>query len=159
MATFTIDICGPTGCGKSAYMRRHLTGDFTYEYLPLTQCKLVYNTNYGKMTMIVREGVSLLADARMVLIDGDKIPDAKQITKYLETAMVPAVLCRSKADRLRRRPTQYKLVRNLMKSFGVKYFDISSKSNYNFEKPLQTLLRELTGYNDLVFTALPERVV
>ncbi len=33
---------------------------------------------------------------------------------------------------------------------GMEYIDMSSKSNYNFEKPFLTLLVQITGHEDLI---------
>lgn len=44
----------------------------------------------------------------------------------------------------------------LVPSFFVKqYYDISAKSNYNFEKPFLWLARKLVGDPNLEFVAMP----
>ena len=39
--------------------------------------------------------------------------------------------------------------------FSSQYYDISAKSNYNFEKPFLWLARKLTGDPNLEFVAMP----
>ena len=39
--------------------------------------------------------------------------------------------------------------------FIFQYYDISAKSNYNFEKPFLWLARKLTGDANLEFTEMP----
>lgn len=39
--------------------------------------------------------------------------------------------------------------------FGFQYYDVSAKSNYNFEKPFLWLARKLTGDPNLDFVAMP----
>ena len=39
--------------------------------------------------------------------------------------------------------------------FVFQYYDISAKSNYNFEKPFLWLARKLTGDPNLEFTEMP----
>ena len=39
--------------------------------------------------------------------------------------------------------------------FLIKYYDISAKSNYNFEKPFLWLARKLAGDMNLEFVAMP----
>lgn len=39
--------------------------------------------------------------------------------------------------------------------FCLQYYDISAKSNYNFEKPFLWLARKLTGDPNLEFVAMP----
>jgi len=41
------------------------------------------------------------------------------------------------------------------KLFLLQYYDISAKSNYNFEKPFLWLARKLTGDPNLEFVAMP----
>lgn len=38
---------------------------------------------------------------------------------------------------------------------NLQYFEISAKSNYNFEKPFLWLARKLVGNNNLEFVAAP----
>ena len=38
---------------------------------------------------------------------------------------------------------------------ACRYFDISAKSNYNFEKPFLWLAKKLSGENELMFVAMP----
>lgn len=44
---------------------------------------------------------------------------------------------------------------NCCKSFCLQYYDISAKSNYNFEKPFLWLARKLIGDPNLEFVAMP----
>lgn len=39
--------------------------------------------------------------------------------------------------------------------FAFQYYDISAKSNYNFEKPFLWLARKLVGDQNLEFVAMP----
>ena len=38
---------------------------------------------------------------------------------------------------------------------NIQYYDVSAKSNYNFEKPFLHLARRLSGDNNLMFVAAP----
>lgn len=44
---------------------------------------------------------------------------------------------------------------NLECSFHLQYYDISAKSNYNFEKPFLWLARKLIGDPNLEFVEMP----
>lgn len=46
-------------------------------------------------------------------------------------------------------------MRFLCSCFRVQYYDISAKSNYNFEKPFLWLARKLVGDPNLEFVAMP----
>lgn len=67
---------------------------------------------------------------------------------------VPVVLCGNKVDLPRERMVKpgciqyHRLPKNKDR---MVYYDISAKSNYNFEKPFLHLARKLTGHEDLVF--------
>jgi GTP-binding nuclear protein Ran len=41
----------------------------------------------------------------------------------------------------------------------MQYYDISARSNYNFEKPFLWLARKLAGDANLEFTAMPALMV
>ena len=40
---------------------------------------------------------------------------------------------------------------NYHRRVKIQYYDVSARSNYNFEKPFLYLLRKLTGFDDLMF--------
>lgn len=44
---------------------------------------------------------------------------------------------------------------DLFSLFFLQYYDISAKSNYNFEKPFLWLARKLIGDGNLEFVAMP----
>ena len=44
-------------------------------------------------------------------------------------------------------PKIKKMLDNRMKDSVFKYFDVSAKSNYNFDKPFLELLKKITGKN------------
>lgn len=46
-------------------------------------------------------------------------------------------------------------LRSVFCDFLFQYYDISAKSNYNFEKPFLWLARKLTGDPNLEFVAMP----
>lgn len=47
------------------------------------------------------------------------------------------------------------VISNCCKLFYSQYYDISAKSNYNFEKPFLWLARKLIGDPNLEFVAMP----
>jgi len=52
-------------------------------------------------------------------------------------------------------PTLEQLLNFLSSPFSSQYYDISAKSNYNFEKPFLWLARKLIGDPNLEFVAMP----
>ena len=66
---------------------------------------------------------------------------------------IPIVLCGNKVD-LKDRKVKAKSI-TFHRKKNLQYYDISAKSNYNFEKPFLYLARKLIGNNALDFVAAP----
>eukprot|EP00835_Amoeboradix_gromovi_P003688 NODE_253_length_12805_cov_0.273413.p6 type:complete len:129 gc:universal NODE_253_length_12805_cov_0.273413:10980-11366(+) len=66
---------------------------------------------------------------------------------------IPIVLCGNKVD-LKDRKVKAKSI-TFHRKKNLQYYDISAKSNYNFEKPFLYLARKLVGNNQLEFAAAP----
>uniref|UniRef100_A0A8C5NWY7 GTP-binding nuclear protein Ran n=1 Tax=Jaculus jaculus TaxID=51337 RepID=A0A8C5NWY7_JACJA len=66
---------------------------------------------------------------------------------------IPIVLCGNKVDIKDRKVKAKSIVFHRKKN--LRYYDISAKSNYNFEKPFLWLARKLVGDPNLEFVAMP----
>jgi len=66
---------------------------------------------------------------------------------------IPIVLCGNKVDIKDRKVKAKSIVFHRKKN--LQYYDISAKSNYNFEKPFLWLARKLVGDPNLEFVAAP----
>ena len=66
---------------------------------------------------------------------------------------IPIVLCGNKIDIKDRRVKAKQITFHRKKN--LQYYDISAKSNYNFEKPFLWLARKLTGHQNLTFVESP----
>jgi GTP-binding nuclear protein Ran len=66
---------------------------------------------------------------------------------------VPIVLCGNKVD-VKERKVKAKTI-TFHRKKNLQYYDISAKSNYNFEKPFLWLARKLVGNASLEFVAAP----
>jgi GTP-binding nuclear protein Ran len=75
----------------------------------------------------------------------------KDLTRVCEN--IPIVLCGNKIDckdrKVKPKDIQFHRKKNLQ------YYDISAKSNYNFEKPFLYILRKLTGDPNCAFVEAP----
>lgn len=67
---------------------------------------------------------------------------------------IPIVLCGNKVDVKDRKVTP-KQISFQRKKANIQYYDISAKSNYNFEKPFLWITKKLTGDNSVAFVAEP----
>lgn len=66
---------------------------------------------------------------------------------------IPIVLCGNKVD-VKERKVKAKAI-TFHRKKNLQYYDISAKSNYNFEKPFLWLARKLVGNPQLEFVAAP----
>jgi len=66
---------------------------------------------------------------------------------------IPIVLCGNKVD-VKERKVKAKTI-TFHRKKNLQYYDISAKSNYNFEKPFLWLARKLVGNPTLEFVAAP----
>ena len=75
----------------------------------------------------------------------------RDITRVCED--IPIVLCGNKVD-VRNRQVRAKTI-TFHRKKNLQYYDISAKSNYNFEKPFLYLARKLAGDPNLQFVESP----
>ena len=75
----------------------------------------------------------------------------RDITRVCED--IPIVLCGNKVD-VRNRQVRAKTI-TFHRKKNLQYYELSAKSNYNFEKPFLYLARKLAGNAQLVFTESP----
>lgn len=72
-----------------------------------------------------------------------------------EGEQIPIVLCGNKVDV----PSQERMVRPKDVKFhrkrSMEYFEISAKSNFNFEKPFVWLAQQISGNPELMFVEPP----
>lgn len=66
---------------------------------------------------------------------------------------IPIVLVGNKVD-IKDRKVKAKMI-TFHRRKNLAYFDISAKSNYNFDRPFEWLARKLTGVADLKFAEAP----
>merc|ERR1712024_396522 len=76
----------------------------------------------------------------------------RDLTRVCEN--IPIVLCGNKVD-VKDRKVKPKHIVFHRKKPNIQYYDISAKSNYNFEKPFLWLARKLIGDPNLEFVAMP----
>jgi GTP-binding nuclear protein Ran len=75
----------------------------------------------------------------------------RDLTRVFET--IPIVLCGNKVD-IKDRKVKAKQI-TFHRKKNLQYYDISAKSNYNFEKPFLWLARKLVGDPNLAFVESP----
>ena len=169
---FKIVIVGDSECGKTTFVNRHLTGEFGSEP---TTCGFVFQplrfkTNYGVVVFNIWDISGSVEDGlRDQYYDGANgmllFFDVTNKDSYMNleswfgevekvTGPIPTIVCGNKVD-LKDRVVKPKSITFHRKHSSL-YYDISSKSNYNYEKPFLQLARLLTGHDDLVFKPLED---
>nr|QBK86376.1 MAG: Ras family GTPase [Marseillevirus LCMAC102] len=166
---YKILLVGDKNVGKSSLIHRHLTGHFNEDYTPTLGVDLdplTFSTNYDPITFNVWDcagnpdyeglgiqGYGIQTDAAIVMFDLTLVPTYHNAYDWIENVRdvcgdIPIIVCGNKFDC----PNKMKSKNiTIHEDEGTRYYDISSRSNYNFEKPFLDIARQLTGHDDLVF--------
>ena len=167
---FKIILVGDGGVGKSSFVKKHRTGEFEKKYIATqgvdVSC-LTFNTNYGIVVFKVwdcagqekfgglRDGYYLGADGAIVMFDLSDIHTYNNVNQWItdvrKKCCINPVVCGNKCDL----SGKYFFTGIDFKQLGVGYYEISAKSNYNFEKPFLDLARRLMDRENLEFIEMP----
>eukprot|EP00916_Digyalum_oweni_P002567 GHVL01004690.1.p1 GENE.GHVL01004690.1~~GHVL01004690.1.p1 ORF type:complete len:213 (+),score=35.62 GHVL01004690.1:43-681(+) len=166
---FKLVLCGDGGVGKTTLVKRHLTGEFEKKYIATLGVEvhpLSFSTNFGPIKFNVwdtagqekfgglRDGYYIQGQCAIIMFDVTSrityrnVPNwHRDLTRVCEN--IPIVLVGNKVD-VRDRQVKAK---NIMfhRKRNLQYYDLSARSNYNFEKPFLWLARRLTNQPDLKF--------
>ena len=163
LAEFKLVLCGDGGTGKTTFVKRHLTGEFEKRYIstigaevhPIVFCTScgnikfeVWDTAGQEKLACLRDGYYIGADCAIIMFDVcnrityKNVPNwHKQLNRVCEG--IPIVLVGNKVDVPDRKVKARQII--FPRKHGIQYYDISAKTNYQFEKPFLWLLRKLIG--------------
>jgi len=173
MPSFKLILVGDGGTGKTTFVMRHLTGEFEKKYLPTLGVEvhpLVFHTNRGPIRFNVwdtagqekfgglRDGYYIQGQAAIIMFDVTSRMTYKNVPNWHKDLVrvfeaIPIVFCGNKVD-IKDRKVKPKQI-TFHRKKNLQYYDISAKSNYNFEKPFLWLARKLVGDANLVFVEAP----
>ena len=162
--TINIVVLGAAGTGKSVFAHRHKTGEFEKKYVPTSGVSVVelpFYTNQGVVNVRYHDTagqekyaaarVSGPIDAAFVFFSLDSqisLREAKYYYQQVKDLGMPVVLLGGKCD-VKEPRVNREMIRawlsELKRGGEVVYYDVSGKSNYNFEKPFLAVLRALMG--------------
>ena len=172
-AEFKLVVIGDGGVGKTTFVKRHLTGEFQKPYIPTrgAECNIIdFYTNHGKIRFHIwdtagqekfgnlRECYYIGANCAIIMFDLTSRQTYKNVPKWHKDLVkicenIPIVLVGNKAD-VKDRKLKARQI-NFHRKRSLQYFDVSAKSNYQFEKPFVWLLKQLTGDSNLTLTQAP----
>jgi GTP-binding nuclear protein Ran len=121
---------------------------------------LSFHTNWGQITFNcwdtagqeklggLRDGYYIEGQCAIIMFDVTSRPSYKSVPNWHRDLVrvcdnIPIVLCGNKVD-IKDRKVKAKQI-TFHRKKNLPYYDISAKSNYNFERPFLWLARKLTG--------------
>ncbi|PJF19905.1 GTP-binding nuclear protein [Paramicrosporidium saccamoebae] len=171
--TFKLVLVGDGGTGKTTFVKRHLSGEFEKKYIATVGVEvhpLLFHTNCGPIKFDVwdtagqekfgglRDGYYINGQCGIIMFDVTSRITYKNVPNWHRDLVrvcdnIPIVLCGNKVD-IKERKVKPKSI-TFHRKKNLQYYDISAKSNYNFEKPFVWLARKLTGNPNLDLVAAP----
>merc|ERR1712096_380474 len=153
MPTFKLVLVGDGGTGKTTFVKRHLTGEFEKKYVATLGVEVhpvMFQTNRGKIQFNVwdtagqekfgglRDGYYIQGQCAILMFDVTSRVTYKNVPNWHRDLVrvcenIPIVLTGNKVDIKDRKVKAKSIVFHRKKN--LQYYDISAKSNYNFEKP------------------------
>lgn len=170
---FKLVLIGDGGVGKTTFVKRHLTGEYEKKYIatvgvevhPLTfftsrgpLCFNVWDTAGQEKLSGLRDGYYIGGQCGIIMFDVTSRVTYKNVPKWHRDLVrvcenIPIVLVGNKVD-IKDRKVKAKQI-TYHRRHNLQYFDVSAKSNYQFEKPFLWLAKRLSGDPNLVFVEAP----
>lgn len=166
LTVYKITLLGDPGVGKTTFLSRHRTGEYLRDHIPTMGVEvhpLTFYTAGGPTVLKLWEVagnsppdqvVTYLtqADAVIVMVD---LTRQTRLDYWVELARqrlsknIPIIVVGNKADVGKSSLSYYRQVR----AFGLVYYEVSARSNYNFEKPFLAVLQHYLGSNTQLIEA------
>jgi len=138
MAIYHINVLvtGPKGVGKTSFINRSISGHFINT--TNNNNVLEYNSNKGKVYInFVDENDSTSSIDYTILM----LNNIKNIDEWIKETS-PDVICFTKNDVDENKLTDEDIDELFSKNINTLKYEISSKSQYNLEKPVLTILKK-----------------
>merc|ERR1712159_548868 len=171
--TFKLILVGDGGTGKTTFVKRHVTGEFEKKYIATIGVEvhpLTFHTNAGLICFNVwdtagqekfgglRDGYYIQGQCAIIMFDVTSRISYKHVGLWYRDLdrvceSIPIVLVGNKVD-VKERKVKVKQI-NFHRKKNLNYYDISAKSNFNYEKPFLSLAKKLVGDQHLIFVDTP----
>lgn len=154
--TFNMIIVGDRRVGKTSLLRRITTSDWKAQYnatLTPVEYKCNFYTTAGPVTINLWDCPDIKSlpkdisiSSAIIMFDVTSPSSYSNVTSYYEAIhhhygnTTPILLLGNKVDLKERKITPRMI--NIHQKLNMAYYDYSSKSNYNFEKPFLYGIRE-----------------
>merc|ERR1712091_650919 len=166
-------LVGDGGVGKTTFVKRHLTGEFEKKYVATIGVEvhaMTFDTNLGRLLFNVwdtagqekfgglRDGYYIQGQCAIIMFDVTSRISYKNVGVWFRDLVrvcenIPIVLVGNKVD-VKERKVKVKQI-NFHRKKNLNYYDISAKSNFNYEKPFLSLAKKLVGDQHLIFVDTP----
>ncbi|KAF9543080.1 GTP-binding nuclear protein gsp1/Ran [Mortierella hygrophila] len=176
LSSFKLILVGDGGCGKTTFVKRHFSGEFEKMYIATMGVEvhlLKFATNFGEIIFEtwdtagqekfggLRDGYYIEGKCGIIMFDLTSRITYKNVPNWHRDLTrvcgnIPIVLCGNKVD-IKDRKVKPKAI-DFHRKKSIQYYDISAKSNYNYEKPFLWLSRKLASQQNLEFVASPALV-
>jgi GTP-binding nuclear protein Ran len=171
--TWKLLLVGDGGTGKTTFVKRHRTGEFEKKYIATQGVDvhpLQFHTNYGMIVFKVwdtagqekfgglRDGYYIQGQCAMIMFDVTSRLTYKNVPNWHRDIVrvcenIPIVILGNKVD-IKDRKVKAKNI-TFHRKKNLQYYDISARSNYNFEKPFLYLAKKLVQDQRLEFVEAP----
>jgi GTP-binding nuclear protein Ran len=162
-AEFKVVLVGDGGVGKTTFVKRHLSGEFEKRYIAtqgVEVSSITFYTSHGPIRLNLwdtagqeklgglREGYYIGAQAAILMFDVTSRITYKSVPKWYKdltriVEKIPVVMVGNKVDVKDRKVKARQIT--FHRKRGLQYYDVSAKSNYQYERPFLWILRTLTG--------------
>jgi GTP-binding nuclear protein Ran len=170
---FKLILVGDGGVGKTTFVKRHRTGEFEKKYVATMGVEvhpLKFHTNLGSVVFNcwdtagqekfggLRDGYYIGGQAAIIMFDVTGRVTYKSVPHWYKDLVrvcenIPIVLVGNKVDSKERKVKPRDI--HFHRKKNLQYYDISAKSNYNFEKPFLYIAQKLTGNPECKFVEAP----
>mmetsp|Transcript_15559 Transcript_15559/g.26775 ORF Transcript_15559/g.26775 Transcript_15559/m.26775 type:complete len:213 (+) Transcript_15559:66-704(+) len=160
---FKLVLVGDGGTGKTTFVKRHITGEFEKRYVATLGVEvhpLKFQTSRGPIVFNVwdtagqekfgglRDGYYIQGECAIIMFDVTARLTYKSVPNWHRDLVrvcenIPIVLVGNKID-VKERKVNARMI-TFHRKKNLQYYEVSAKSNYNFEKPFLWLARKLVG--------------